>query len=42
MHYADPVSAGERQRHEHDLRRSAEFHAVLLAMAVAMFVNTCR
>ena len=33
MHYANPVSTGQRQRHEHDLRRSAEFHAVLLAMA---------
>jgi two-component system phosphate regulon sensor histidine kinase PhoR len=33
MHYANPVSAGQRQWHEHDLRRSAEFHAVLLAMA---------
>jgi two-component system phosphate regulon sensor histidine kinase PhoR len=33
MHYAHPVRAGQRQRHEHDLRRSAEFHAVLLAMA---------
>src|SRR5260370_6714159 len=33
VHYADPVSAGQRQRHEHDLKRSAEFHAVLLAMA---------
>jgi two-component system phosphate regulon sensor histidine kinase PhoR len=33
MHYASPVSAGQRQWHEHDLRRSAEFHAVLLAMA---------
>jgi two-component system phosphate regulon sensor histidine kinase PhoR len=32
-HSANPVSAGHRQRHEHDLRRSAEFHAVLLAMA---------
>jgi two-component system, OmpR family, phosphate regulon sensor histidine kinase PhoR len=32
-HYPNPVSAGHRQRHEHDLRRSAEFHAVLLAMA---------
>jgi hypothetical protein len=33
MHYANPVSAGRHQWHEHDLRRSAEFHAVLLAMA---------
>jgi two-component system, OmpR family, phosphate regulon sensor histidine kinase PhoR len=33
MHYANPVSAGQRQWHEHDLRRSVEFHAVLLAMA---------
>src|SRR6266481_10138015 len=33
MHYANPVSSGQRQWHEHDLRRSAEFHAVLLAMA---------
>jgi two-component system phosphate regulon sensor histidine kinase PhoR len=33
MHDANPVSAGQRQWHEHDLRRSAEFHAVLLAMA---------
>jgi two-component system phosphate regulon sensor histidine kinase PhoR len=33
MHSANPVSAGQRQWHEHDLRRSAEFHAVLLAMA---------
>jgi two-component system, OmpR family, phosphate regulon sensor histidine kinase PhoR len=33
MHYANPVSAGQRQWHEQDLRRSADFHAVLLAMA---------
>jgi two-component system, OmpR family, phosphate regulon sensor histidine kinase PhoR len=33
MHYASPVSAGQRQWHEQDLRRSADFHAVLLAMA---------
>jgi len=33
MHYANPVSAGQRQWHERDLRRSAEFNAVLLAMA---------
>jgi two-component system phosphate regulon sensor histidine kinase PhoR len=33
MHYANPVSADQRQWREHDLRRSAEFHAVLLAMA---------
>jgi two-component system phosphate regulon sensor histidine kinase PhoR len=33
MHHVHQIGVDQRHGHEHDLRRSAEFHAVLLAMA---------